>query len=108
MPQPAAFVQRLLDVRVRIEDALAAKQLYGVEKVPAGPDWRVNVETVFLAGQEIVRAMTRRGVYGARSLFQGDVISQHRDRVALVQRMSEVQALENHAFHPGNRLIERT
>ena len=37
VPEPAALLQRLLDVRVGVEHALAAEQLDGVEECPPGP-----------------------------------------------------------------------
>ena len=37
VPQPAAFLERLLDVRVRVEHALPAEQLDRVEEWPPGP-----------------------------------------------------------------------
>ena len=57
VPEPAALVQRLLDLRVGVEHALAAEQLHRVEEVAAGSDRRVDLEAVLHAGQEVVRAV---------------------------------------------------
>ena len=107
VPEPAALVQRLLDVRVGVEHALAAEQLDGVEEVPARTDRRVDVEAVLHAGQEVVGAMAGRGVDGARALLERDVVGEHADRIALVERMPEPDALELLALHPRERAIER-
>ena len=48
VPEPAALVQRLLDLRIGVEHALAAEELHGVEEMPAGSDRRVDVEAVLL------------------------------------------------------------
>ena len=38
--------------------------------------------------------MTGRGVHGARALFERDVVGEHADRVALVERMPEREAFQ--------------
>ena len=46
MPEAAALLERLLDVRVCIEHALTREQLDGVEKVAARADRRVDLQAV--------------------------------------------------------------
>src|SRR5688500_19760640 len=108
VPQPAALVQRLLDVRVRLEHLLSAKELDRVEKMPAGTDRRVDVEAVLHPGQVVVRAMSWRGMDRARSLVERDVVGEHGDRIAFVERVPETQSLEQFAFHQRQRAILRT
>ena len=108
MPEPAAFVKRLLDVGVRVEDLLAREQLHVLEKLPARSDRRVDVEPVLHARQEVVRAMARRRVDGTGALVERDVVREHGYRIALIQRMPEPEPLERLAFHPRQRSVERT
>ena len=84
-------MQRLFDLRVGVEDALAAEQLHGVEEVAARADGRVDLEAVPLAGQEVVGAVAGRGVDDTRALLERDVIAEHANRVAVVERMAEAR-----------------
>ena len=43
----------------------------------AGSDRRVDLEAVLLAGDEVVGAMSRRRVHGARARVERDVVGQH-------------------------------
>ena len=49
MPQPGAFFQFSFNRGIRVEDALPAKQVDGVEEMAGGADGRQRVETVFSA-----------------------------------------------------------
>ena len=82
VPQPAALLERLLDLRVGVEDALAAEELDGVEKMPGRPDRRVDLEAVLHAGVEVVGAMSRRRVHRARARVERHVVAEHAERVA--------------------------
>src|SRR5204863_370609 len=108
MPQPGTLVQRLLDIRIRVEHTLTGKQFHGVEEVTSGPDGCVDVEPVLHAGQIVVRAMTGRGVDRARTGVEGDIVGEHADRVPLVQRVTEADPFELLALHAGDRWAERT
>ena len=66
VPQAAALLERRLDVGVRVEDPLAAKQFNGLEEVPGRADRGVDIEAVPHPGVEVVDAVARRGVDGAR------------------------------------------
>jgi hypothetical protein len=46
---------------------------------------------------EVVAAMARRGVHDAGALLERHVIGQHAERVTLVERVRETQALEQGA-----------
>jgi hypothetical protein len=107
VPEAAALFERLLDVRVGIEDALAAKQTDGVVEVSARSDRRVDLEAVFETGEEIVRAVSRRRVDRARAGVEGDVLGEHTNRVALVKRMAEADPVELRAFQSRDRRLER-
>ena len=70
VPQPPAFLERLLDLRVRVEHALPAEELDRVEEVAARADRRVDLEAVLHAGLEVVAAVAGRGVHGAGALLR--------------------------------------
>ena len=70
-------------------------------EMAAASDRRVDLEAVLHARQEVVRAMTGRGVHRAGALLERDVVGQHGDRVAVVQRMAELEALEQLALSSG-------
>ena len=94
LPQPALLGESRLHARVGLEDAQPAEQLHIVREVAARPDRRVDVETVADARPEVVGPVAGGGMDGAGALIEGDVVGQHRHRVALVQRVPEPQALE--------------
>ncbi len=79
MPETPAFLECFLDIRIRIEDALAAKQQDGVEEMSAGTHGRVDLEAVLLAGQEVVGAVARSRMHRAGALLERDVVGQHAD-----------------------------
>ena len=108
MPQPAALLQRLFDLRVRVEHALPAEQLDGVEEMAGRADRRVDLEAVLHAGVEVVGAVARRRVHGARARVERDVVAEHAERVARVERMPEADALELRALHPRDGVAERS
>jgi hypothetical protein len=108
MPEPATFVQRLLDVGVRIEDLLSGEQLHVLQKLPAWADRRVDVEPVLHARQVVIRAMARSRVNGTSTLVERDVVGEHSHRIALIQRMPEAEPFEALTFHPRQRFVERT
>ena len=80
VPQLAALLQRRLDVRVRVEHALAAEQLHRVEEVSGRPDRRVDLQAVPHAGVEVVGAVARRGVHGAGAGLERHVVAEHAER----------------------------
>ena len=82
VPEPAALLERLLDLRVRVEHALAAEELDGVEEVARRPDRRVDLEAVLHAGVEVVGAVARRRVHRAGAGVERDVVAEHAERVA--------------------------
>src|SRR4029079_9755976 len=59
VPEASALFEGCLHVRVRVEDALPAKQLDVLEEVTSGPDGRVDLEPVLDAGLEVVATVTR-------------------------------------------------
>ena len=107
MPQPSSFLQRIGDVRVRVEHALAAEQFHRVEEMSRRSDRRVDLQPVLHAGREVVGAVAGRGVDGARSRLERDVLAQHAERRARVQRMLKADVFELLAFHPRDRRAER-
>src|SRR5689334_10374398 len=84
VPQLAAFLQRLGDVRVGVEHALSAEEFNRVEKMPGGSDRRVDFEPVLHPGLEVVGAVARRGVNRAGTGFERHVGAQYPDRRARV------------------------
>ncbi len=107
VPQPPARLQRLDDVRVRVEDALAAKQLDVVEEMPRRPDRRVDLQAVFHAGLEVVGAVARRGVHGAGAGVERHVAAEHAERGPRVERMLKADVLQLLALHAGDRRAKR-
>src|SRR6185295_19786127 len=106
MPKPAALLQRLGHLRVGVEDALATEELHGVEEVARRADRRVDLEAVAHPGLEVVRAVSGRGVDGARARFERDVFAEHAERRPRVERVLEADALELRALYPRNRVAE--
>ena len=107
VPQASAFLERQLDVRIGVEDALAPEQLYRVEEVPPRADGRVDLEPVFHARQEVIGAVARSGVHGARALLERDVVAKDSYGVAFVERMAESNPFELLAFEARDRRPER-
>ena len=107
MPEPVARLERFLDLGVGVEDPLPAEELHRVEEMAAGSDGRVDLEPVLHAGREVVAAVARGGVHRAGALLERDVVGQHAERIAGVQRMAEPDLLELDPFHARNRRAER-
>ena len=61
-------------------------------KCPPGPDRRVDLEAVAHAGVEVVRAVARRRVDRAGAGVERDVVAQHAERDARVERVLEADA----------------
>src|SRR5262245_45579563 len=106
MPEASPFLQRFLDVRVCVEDALTSEELNRLEKMSGGSDRSVDLQTVLAPRQEVVRAMARSGVHRARALLERHVVGEHADRIAIVERMPEADPFELLAFHPCDRTTE--
>src|SRR6185436_16070310 len=100
MPQPPALLQRFGNLRVGVEDTLAAEELHGIEEVAGRADRRVDLEAVAHAGFEVVRAVPRRGMHRARAGFERDVVPEHTGRRPRVERVLEPDVLELGALHP--------
>ena len=106
VPEPAAIAQRLDDGRIGLEHLLAREQLHVVGEAAVRADRRVDLEAVLHAGEVVVRAMTGCGVDGARALFERDVVRQHGQRRAVVERMRELQSIELIAADERHRLAD--
>ena len=87
--------------------ACPANRLDRVEEVAARPDRRVDLEAVLHAGQEVVGAVARRGVHRAGALLERDVVGQHADRIAVVERMPERRCLRAARPSSARPAIER-
>jgi len=98
VPEPAARRERLLDLRIGVEHALAAEELHGFEEVASRSDRRVDLETVLHAGEEVVGPVTGRRVDGAGALLERHVVAEHGQRVALIERVTECEP-----FHDRTR-----
>ena len=94
--RPRAFSASTID-RIGVEHALAAEELDRLEEVAARSDRRVDLEPVLHAGGEVVAAMARRGVHGAGALLERDVLREHADRIARVERMLKAQMCSSSA-----------
>src|SRR4051812_47396902 len=66
----------------------------------------VDLQPVLHPRQEVVAAVPRSGVDGARALLERDVISEHAKRIAIEKRMAEADAIELLSLHPRDGLTE--
>ena len=107
VPQPSPRLERLDDDRIGVEHALAVEELDRVEEMSARADRRVDLEAVLHAGREVVAAVARRGMHGARALLERHVFGENADRLARVERVLEAQVLELRALHLRDWLAER-
>ena len=107
MPEAGALVQRLLDLRVGGPDLQAGEQQHVVRVVAARADRGVDVQAVADAGRVVVRAVAGRGVDDAGAGFERDVVGEHADRRAIVERVLERQPIEHLALHHDDRIAER-
>ena len=98
VPQARALLELLDDVRVRVEHALAAEQLDGIQKMPGGADGRENLEAVLLARVEVVGAMAGRRVDDTGARFERHIGAEHAERIAIKKRMAEPDELQLLAF----------
>ena len=107
MPQAAALLEGFLDIRVRVEHALARKQADRIVEMPAGPHRRVDIEAVLEPRGEVVGSVARSGVHCARPGVERHVAGQHADRIAVVERVAEPDAFELRALHARDGRVER-
>src|SRR5215471_8255290 len=106
VPQTASLFERLFDIWIRVEHALAAEQLDVFVEVARRSDRRVNLEAVFHAGVEVVRAMPGCRMDRTGAGIERDVVAEHADGITLIQRMPETNALELRALHLRHRICE--
>src|SRR5262249_57172597 len=99
-------VERVDDFGVGVEHTQPAEELHRVEEMPCRTDRRMDVEPVLDAGVEVVTAMAWGRVHDPCPLIECDVRTEHAERLAIVQRMPEPQALELLPCHAGQRPIE--
>ena len=104
MPEASALLQRLVDLRVRVEHALPAEELHRVEKMSGRTDRRVDLEAVLHPGVEVVGAVARRRVHRAGARVERDVVAEHAERRPRVERMLEADVLQLLALHLRDRL----
>ena len=93
MQQSAAALQQVHNRLIRFPYALAVVFRQPVAQNPFFVDIAGGVEPVLNAGNEVLRAMRRRGVDYAGPGVHGHVIGQHAENFAVEERMLEVQAL---------------
>src|ERR1019366_1472707 len=85
--------QQLDDGGVRLEDLLALILGQPVAQDAALVHVAMQIKTIFDAGDEVVRAVSRGGVHRAGSGVHGDVVAQHAEDAALQEGMSEGRVL---------------
>src|SRR3954469_24843180 len=98
--QTSPLLERVFDSGIRVEHALPVEEFDGVQKVAARTDRRIDLETVFDAGREIVASVAGSCMHGARSGVQRHVVSEDADRVAGVERMPEADVFQVGTLHP--------
>ena len=106
VPEASALFEGSLHVRVRVEDALPAKQLDVLKEVTSGPDGRVDFEPVLDAGLEVVATVTRCRVDRPRPLFDRDVVGEHTEGGPRVERVLEADVLQLGPLHSRDRTAE--
>ena len=74
-------------------DLQPGEQLDRLVEVAAGVERRVDLEAVPHAGLVVVGAVAGRRVHGAGAGFERDVVAEHAERIARVERMAEHQPL---------------
>ncbi len=107
VPETPTLLERLLDVRVRVEHALAREHLDRVQEVPARAHRGIDVKAVTDAGIEVVRAVAWRRVDGARAGVERHVVSQHAERHPRVERVQEADPLHLLPLEARDRRAER-
>ena len=98
LPEPAGGGQRRFHFGVRVEDLLAPHHLDIIVEAAGWTDGGIHLQPVSHPRRVVVRAVPRRRVYRSGALFEGDVVGQNRDRVALVQGVLEAQSLQVATF----------
>ena len=92
--QGAMVGQKLHDDGIRGEDVFAFVfgQAFGIDAVVV--EGRVNFQIVFLAGDEVVRAMAGSSVHDAAALIERHVVGEHAGNLNRQKRMLEFHAFE--------------
>ena len=103
VPEASALFERFLDVGVRVEHALPAKQLDVLEEVTSGPDRRVDLEPVLDAGLEVVAAVTRVPCGPPPCPVRRDVVGEHTEGGPRVERVLEADVLQLGPLHSRHR-----
>ena len=92
--QGSALSQQFHDDGVRGKHVLAFIFRQAFEVHPAIVEWRRGLQTVFLAGVEIVRAMTRRGMHDAASLIERHILREQARHFHGQERMLKFQSFK--------------
>src|SRR5438270_7487444 len=89
----AALLEQLHDDRIRAEDVLALVfgQAFGIHAFVV--ERRVNLQTIFLSGIEVLGAMTWSGVHDAAALVEGAVFGKNSGHLNVQEGMLNFQAL---------------
>ncbi|VTR68162.1 hypothetical protein DESC_70002 [Desulfosarcina cetonica] len=85
--QHALVGQGLIDGRVGLENELTGEQPHLIGEHAVVVDRRVGVQAVLQAHVVIFAAVSRSGVHAAGAGFQGNVVAEDDQRVAIVKRM---------------------
>src|SRR4029077_15216430 len=91
--QCAAFREQLYDDGIRGENILALVLRQTLEVHAAIIDGRVNLQPVFLAGVEVIGAVSRSGVHDSAALIESDVVGENAGHLNRQKRMLK--------SHPG-------
>ena len=91
--QRAAIAEQLHDDRIGFENifAFVFRQAFGIDA--AIVERRVSFEAVFLAGVEVVGAVSGRGVHDAAALIERDVVGENAGDLHRQKRMLEFACL---------------
>jgi hypothetical protein len=106
-PEPAAFGQRSLHDGIGFEYFQAADHAHVRQKAAIRADRRVDVEPIARPDGKVIRAMSRRRVHDARALVERHVLAQHGQRITIVERVPELDALDGASFECRKLTAER-
>ena len=106
MPEEALVLERLFDLRIRVGDLEPGEHLDRLVEAAARIERRVDLEAVADAGLVVVGAVAGRGVDRAGAGFERDVVAEHAERIARVERMAEDEPLHLLALERGEQLVE--
>ena len=98
------FFENFDDVVIGTEHVLSGEEFGIRQKTAVTANRVVNFETVFATQHKVILAMAGCRVHCTSTRFEGDVITNHEQRLARIKRMLQLQALQSLTFATGHNL----